>query len=541
MKKKVIILIAGAILLAGSFFYLHFSKSRNFEPQIKAKLSALVTTASDGYYKLDMDHIDIDIIGGSITAKHIYLLPDSARLCPAGNCSWKENTVTVYIKQISLSGISPLDLLDKKHLDLDELIIDSPEIKLVHRKTVTGKNDASGVYDKIPLADQSYSLKKLSLNHARLTISDGDKNRQVSSFDNLSAYFSDILIDSVTKKDASRFLFAKQALIAVKGYHSETSSKMYRFSIDSIAMKPLEKIVTLSLIKLKPVGSRDEFSSKLRFMDDRFDIDVKQAVFKNINWYSLLAGEGFYADDISLSGGNVNVYDDRRLPLAKTKVGKFPHQLLMRAGMPVSVQQARVEEFNIVYEEFNPKANKTGHVEFSHVKGLLSNVTNIPADIQQNPVAAVTASAKLMNAGELKANFRFYLNKAHTGDFELDVLLGKMNGVALNETANSLALMNVKELSITQLQGHITGANYAARGKVKFEYTDLSVDLLKAADDGTIKKKTIISFLADKFVLKKSNQPADEYFVTYERNTQKSFFNLVWKTILEGIKKSVKK
>jgi hypothetical protein len=106
--------------------------------------------------------------------------------------------------------------------------------------------------------------------------------------------------------------------------------------------------------------------------------------------------------------------------------------------------------------------------------------------------------------------------------------------------------MKIKSLSIDQLEAHIKGSNYAAHGSVKFAYHDLAVDVLKADEEGDTKKRGLLSLIAKAFVIKKSNpsnedKQAETYNVSYTRDVRKSFFNLVWKLMMEGIKKSVKK
>jgi hypothetical protein len=547
MKAKWIILITVVTILAGAYFYLHLRKSKDFEPQIKEQLANMVSTATNGLYQLDLQHIDIDITSGSVVASNIFLVPDSVQMAALEKSKQLGNDVFyVFIKKIDLKGLAPADLLDKKNIHLQSLVIDSPEIKIIHTKRVLVKNDTANLAEKITRDQQAYTIGKLLLNNIQLTITNMDKKGQVSAFENLSASFTDIQIDSATRRDSTRFLFARDAVMFMKGYHSSSKYSKYRFSIDSVALRPQDGSLTFFDLALKPQGTKDEFSAKLKFMDDRFDIHINKGEMKNINWFYLLAGEGFYGDELKMQGGEINVYDDRRLPLADTKLGRFPHQLLMKVGFPVNVPRVELNDFTISYEEYNPTANNSGKVEFNHVNGVIENLTNMPEQIAVNPVASIKANARLMNDGVLNASFRFKLNEVNTGAFEVDAWLGKMNGTNMNPTTEALALMKIKSLSIDQLEAHIKGSNYAAHGSVKFAYHDLAVDILKADDEGDTKKRGLFSLIAKAFVIKKSNpsnedEKAETYNVSYTRDVRKSFFNLVWKLMMEGIKKSVKK
>ena len=74
------------------------------------------------------------------------------------------------------------------------------------------------------------------------------------------------------------------------------------------------------------------------------------------------------------------------------------------------------------------------------------------------------------------------------------------------------------------------------------KYSDLKVDVLKRGKKSNdVKKKGLKSLVAN--IIVKNNNPGNgalrEVNPHYDRNVQKSFFNLVWKTIFTGMKKTV--
>ena len=74
------------------------------------------------------------------------------------------------------------------------------------------------------------------------------------------------------------------------------------------------------------------------------------------------------------------------------------------------------------------------------------------------------------------------------------------------------------------------------------KYEDLKVDVLKRDDDSKkIEKKGLTSFLANTIVKNSNPDKGNLRKETphYDRDIQKSFFNLVWKTIFTGMKETV--
>lgn len=546
MKGKWIALTIVLAIIAAVFLYLKIRKSDDFEPQIKEKLARLVSEASDGLYKLDINKIEIDITAGSVTAKNILLSPDSTRmsqLLKAGKLG--NNTYTISLKKLDLEGLSPSVLIDQKNISLDKLVLESPEIEIIHTERSKEVKDTGNMYEKMKIKDQSFSVKELYLKNIQLTVNDKlKKNRKVSSFKNLSAYFTDIKIDSSTVNDSTRFLFARDAVIFMKGFSQVTEKKKYHFDIDSIALHPQNGTMQFYDLKLKPEGTKEDFSKLITHQQDRYDIKIKKGDISNINWFSLLSDDGFFGDEVKMEGGTINIYHDRSLPGGPIKSDNFPHQMLMNAGIPVDLKKVVLKNFSIAYEELNPKSGHTGTVEFVNVNGEISNLTNISSEISKNNFIVINAAADFLNAGKLDAVFRFDLAKVTTGVFSVDATLGEMDGVKLNKITEGLSLVKIKDCKVDKLQVHIAGTNKACNGNISFAYHDLSFDVLKN-DDGELKKRGVLSFIANTLVIKKSNPAKEngklrEYAVIHEHDPHRSFFNLIWKTILDGILETVK-
>lgn len=545
MKKKWIILLGILALISSVYLYFAFRKSKDFEPQIKARLAKMVSDASQGLYKLDLDHIEIDITAASVTAKNILLSVDSVRMKEMERSNQLGNDIyNISLKQINLDGLSPVELLDGKNISLDHLVLDSPEIKITRYNRNKEKNDTGGLYKKMSFTDESYSLRSLLLNDIRLTIIDLAKNKSVSSLKNLSAFFTDIKIDSSTVNDSTRFLFAKDAAIFIKGFKRFTEKKRYHFNIDSIVLRPQYGNLEFYDMTLKPEGTKEDFNKLITHQQDRYDIKLKKGTVKNINWFSLLAADGFYGDEINAEGGTVNIYHDRRLPDGPPKSNNFPHQMLMSVDLPVSIKKILLKDFSIFYEELNPKSMHTGTVAFYNVNGEINDVTNIKDEIKKLPYATINATADFMNTGKLSAVFRFDLANVNNGNFSVDATLGSMDGKVLNKLSEGLALIKFKTLKVDQLKTHISGSSRGATGNVIFAYHDLSFDVLKN-DDGEMKKRGLFSFIANNIMVNKSNpkkekEKAKQFTVYHQHQPERSFFNLIWKTLLEGILKTVK-
>lgn len=544
MKKPVIITISViAILIVGALLYLKLRKSEDFEPLIKAKLQQVVKEASDSLYILNLDKIEIDVVGSTIKVHNAELLIDSIRL----NELSAKGTAPVDVFKISVSdlhidGFNVADLLDKKNINLNALNIKNPTVEVYHpvNKKDTIIKDTSTLYSRIQKSLGHFRLEDLSISNLKFIYHNiAEEKEKLTTFSNVSMRFGNIEIDSTTQFDTTRFLYAKQANIYIPGYTFRTPDSMYFLKADTLILHAAQKSIDVTGLSLQPRYSKQDFGKHLKFYKDRYDIKFKTASFNNIDWYKLFLGEGFTAKHATFNNGSMEVYADKNIPPStKSKIGNFPHQLLARLDMPVDIDTILIKNFEFTYRELNIKTQQTGAVTWTDISGQLTNVTNVPEKIAVNKIVKVAAQSKLFNAGNFSAVFQFDMTKTKDGDFTLDINLGPMNGTVINTASKTLGLFEVNSLSIKKLNAHIIANSYRARSSVLFVYDDLNITALKKQDDTKkLKKKKLVSFFANTFIINKSNTmtEASPEYVTYQRDPQRSFFSLIWKSLLKGI------
>jgi hypothetical protein len=236
----------------------------------------------------------------------------------------------------------------------------------------------------------------------------------------------------------------------------------------------------------------------------------------------------------------MEVYADKNIPPSpKSKVGNYPHQLLMRLKFPVAIDTVFIKNFKFTYRELNPKTQKTGEVTWTDIDGRVTNVTNAKEKIATNKLVTVTAQSKLYNEGSFNVVFNFDLKRVNSGNFTVDINVGTMDGKTVNQASKTLGLFEVNNLSIKKLTAHIIANNYNAHSSVLFVYDDLKITALKKDDDDPkhLKKRKFLSFFANTFILNKSNKLTDAQpkYVSYPRDPHRSFFSLIWKSLLKGI------
>lgn len=544
MRKTLLIGgIAVIILIAGALFYFKFRKLDDFQPQIKAKLQKVVHDASDGLYKLEVEKINADVVNSRIILSNLHITYDSlvynrmkeAKKAPA-------DVFDIRLNSLAIDGLTPADLIKKRDIRLNILLLENPSVHVYHHhldyeRPKKGTNVSALIEKEIG----SFGLNDLSLRDVDFVYHNQGSKVQ-TTLSKLNVSLKDILINQDTERDTSRFLYAKDATIDLKNFTHKTADSLYTFILDSITVFAARSELKVQSLKVQPRISKANYAKVMKARQDRYDVQVNNLKLEDVAWWTLLAGDGFYAGKATISGAALEVYSDRTIPLGKSKKVRYPHQQLFASDMAIGIKDIKVRNLDVTFMERNPETMQRGEITFNNTSASISNVTNIPSWVARNGMMKIDADTRFMNEGRLKAGFRFNLKQQKEGVFSVYADLGPMSGLTLNRATKPLAAVEIRTARISRLRVDINGNYKDSRGKILLTYQDLKVDVLKKANDGTLKKRGLITFIANNFKINESNpkkgekaQAVDAY---YQRPPQKSFFTLIWKTILEGVKES---
>ncbi|WP_431213622.1 hypothetical protein ACQ86N_01525 [Puia sp. P3] len=296
----------------------------------------------------------------------------------------------------------------------------------------------------------------------------------------------------------------------------------------------------MAQLRLQPRLSETAFAASLPVQKDRYDFVLKDIALHHIDRKELWR-KSIRCDSLVIGESAFKIYRDMtRPPDTTSKVGKFPQQQLMRLPFPLSIRKVIFNHSFIEYKERNAKSRNSGRVQFHDARATIRNVTNIRKDIHEDNRCVLDFHARFLNKAPVDARLVMLL-KDPKGRFTIDGGIGSLDVASLNPLTEPMALTRLEKGKIDHLQFSIRGTDSTGDGRVILTYRDLKVSLLKKDKDSIrYDKKGLVSLVAN-LVVKNSSRPdnprAEE--VHFQRLVNKSFFNLIWKTLFTGVKESV--
>lgn len=427
------------------------------------------------------------------------------------------NLVTDYVR----FTINKWDFTDKKmNLDINEILMSRVKGKIT---AGTGKSlnhkkpDFKGI--QFPII-----IRKVALQNSNIIYS---KNNQPLSFEDLNATVNDIQL--ITKKDNSG-IEAKINKYSISTTNFGYRTKFYNMTAGSLKLN--QNTVNVNSFVMKPLVSRAQFIRMIPVESDLYDIKASQ-ITANGTWDLFSDQKLIRASNVMIHNADANIFRSK-IPEDDPKEKPLYSRMLRSIKIPMVVNNLNLKDSKLVYEEDTPESAGPGKLTFSNFNMNVKNLNS--AKIKGNPTRVdIKINCSFMNLAPLAVNWNF--DVADQNDrFAISGRTTNLPATGINPFIRPYlhvtATGTIQEM-LFNFRGNPKGLN----GKFNLKHKDLKVTIL---DKDNREKKGFLTAVANLLVKSDSGKlPEDVDVEDVERDPTKSFFNLFWKGIEQGLKKTL--
>jgi len=520
---------------------------------IKHKVSNLLYKNTNGLYTVEYDSLSVDEVAGNLFITNLQLVPDTARYRELYNGRRKAPAllVGVTIPLLRISGVKTPKAVLNKEIEGGKITISNATIVVYHARSQSDSalNDTTRTPSLqetcLQWLNKLHRVKAdtLEVDNTTLSYVDFIDEAQRVKGAALSIHLYDILIDSASVADTSRMLFARQVTANMRKLTITDKKGFYHYTADSVGFSSAGRSLIIHHFRIVPLLGEDAMMRASGVQTDRFDFHCGELLFTHLGLPQLMNG-ALVADTLFIGQGRFNIYRDLSYPRSgKSMVGRFPHQTLMKLGLPYRLEKIVAKDAFIEYKERNPRSDSAGRVQFDHSTVVISRLTNIDSMLAKSNECMVYFNTRFLNMSSLKATIALKL-KDTRGLFTVQGSLTGFDATRLNVLLRPMALAQAEKGWIRQLDFSLEGNDYTSHGKLVMLYDGLKVSVWKKDVQGKkLKEKKLVSLIANIMVKdanpgKKDTAPR-EATIDFKRLTNRSFFNLVWKSVLQGVKISL--
>ena len=403
----------------------------------------------------------------------------------------------------------------KLKLDVKNILVEGANGKLALNKNVNqkkSKNSFEGLF--FPLL-----IKNVELKNSNVTL---DQNQQPLVLQQLNARFANIEMNQETSKKDIPF---KTGDYQIQSKNLDYTTKFYRISVGDVHLD--KKEMSLKKVQLKPLYSRSQFVKMIPKEKDLYTLYANEIGMKG-NW-NLLSSDPFVdATNLKIDGLKANIFRSK-IPLDDNSVKPLYATQLRKIKIPFYIANTNILNSVLEYEEDTPTSDGPGKLIFTNFNLNAKNInsgkfkgkpTQIPIKVQ----------CKFLNISPMNVDWIIDTSKAND-DFSIS---GNFNGLPashVNMFVEPYLKIRTAGL-IQQLKFNFKGNNQGIGGTMNMKHKDFKVSILR--QDG--EKNKVLSSVANIFVKSNSDQyPENVVIKGVKRDPVKSFFNLFWKGVEEGL------
>jgi hypothetical protein len=512
---------------------------------IKGKVRSAVYEKTNGLYTIRYDKMDLDEAGGYLHVTNLQIIPDTAKF--RRMIADKENpglVLALTVPELKITGVKTPEAMINKTVSGRRLEINNAEVTFYYAKTppdTTGEVPKQEMYRQL-LGDLNViQVDSVDVTHVELAFVGMLNNRKTITASNISLHLRDVLIDSLHRNDSSRFFFAKHVQLTGDEGLVKNKSATYFYAVKGFEFSTAGNIFSVKTLSVDPQLSEPKFAAYSKVQNDRFNISFNNVALKHINLQHLMNTD-IIADSLVIREASVKVFRDMSYPRGNVKqVKKFPHMLLGELPVTLSLKKLVVRNAFIEYKEKNPKSDYSGKVQFVHANAVISNITNEAARLKADNHCLLSFNASFLGMAPMHADLNMLLNN-QGGAFTFSGFLKGFEASQLNVLIEPMGLARIEKGRVNDVRFNFAANSRGSNGKLTLLYEDLKLTLLKKdSAENTLKKKKLVSFIAN-LVVKNANplrkQPVRVADVHYVHDANRSFFNLMWKSVFTGVKQS---
>jgi hypothetical protein len=429
-----------------------------------------------------------------------------------------KNYFDASIKSISIK-LKELKMVSSKlKLEIDNVSVDEIKGKIATANVKTEKQNTPSFLD-LPLKIHKINLKNSDLNV--------DLKGKPIALNGLNLNIDEL---ELNQNKANQLLLKSGNYDFNLKNFSFVPNQYYKISSNNIRVT--KNGGQISNFSMTPLVSRAQYIRMIPVQKDLYDL--KAATISFAGNYDLVNPDKFInLSAVTLNNMNANVFRSK-IPKNDKTIKPLYSKMLRSVKIPLFINNFDIKNSVLVYEEDIPTSDGPGKILF---KPFNLNIKNINSGkMKDKPTqVAITINAGFMDDSPLHINWGFnVLDQSDT--FTIAGNVQSLPASSLNPFIEPYLHVTATGL-IKRLDFYFKGNPKEISGEMKMHHDHLKIAIMKK---NSFEKNKLLSGIANLFIKNSSDQfPPSVTVDDVKRDNTKSFFNLLWKGMENGLAKTL--
>lgn len=487
---------------------------------IKKQLPIIVNDKNKTAYNIHYEKIEVSLFSRNINATTLLISPKNQ---PKDS----KNGLFSKIESITIKNFNIWDLAFNDLIQAESIIINKPRVILYKKGEKLLNNSKSIKNEIIEPFRKIVAVSNIYLNDGSVDVVSLDTDKPILSVKKIILKLEGILLTDATLKEKIPMRFEKYVLVCDSLYYKP--SAFYAMNIGQISTE--KNFLKIKKFSYLPEFNRKDFVKRLDKEKDIYTIKLDSAHIEKMDWG--FKNEKFFFKASSLIANHVdaNIYRNK-IPKDDLSKKYLYNHLLRKIKFPLQIDTIQILKSKLVYEE---------EIDFSKGPGILNfdrfnmQVTNLKSGFGYKKMADVKIKVNclFMKNSPLDVNWSFNVLDLNDS-FHIQGTIANFNVVAM-ERFTKPYINTTFTGKFNKYHFNFYGNDATAKGNATLDYEDLKVKLFKKKDrEKEAKLKTAVANLLLK---NDSDDKTKKANVELDRIQEKSFYNFLWRSIAESLKK----
>lgn len=489
---------------------------------IKKQLPIIIDQKNKTAYHINYEKIEVSLWSRNIYAQTLLVHPKNQPENSKTKTGIYSKIESITIKHFNIWDLAFRDIIQAESITINKarvILYKKDEKLLNNRKSI--KTQIIEPFRKI------IAVSNIYLNEGSVDVVSLKNNKPIFSIKNIILKLEGILISDATLKEKIPMHFEKYVLICDSLYYKPNA--FYHMSIDKISTE--NHFLRVHNFAYLPEFNRKEFVKKLEKEKDIYTIKLDSADIEKMDWGFKNDLLFFKANSIIAHHVDANIYRNK-IPKDDLSKKYLYNALLRKIKFPLQIDTIQILKSKLVYEEEIDFSKGPGVLNFDHFN---MQVTNIKSGfgLKKTADVKIKVNCQFMKTSPLNVNWTFNVLD-QKDSFHIQGTISNFNVVAMERFTKPYINTSFTG-KFNKYHFNFYGNDNSAKGNATLDYEDLKVKLFKKKDrEKEAKFKTAVANLLLKNDSGDKSKKAD---VELDRIPEKSFYNFLWRSIAESLKK----
>jgi len=487
---------------------------------IKKQLPIIIHEKNKTAYNINYEKIEVSLFSRNINAQTLLVSPKNE---PKDS----KNGLFSKIESITIKHFNIWDLAFRDIIQAESIIINKPRIILYKKGEKLINNSKSIEKEIVDPFRKIIAVSNIYLNDGSVDVVSLDSEKPIFSVKKILLKLEGILITDATLKEKIPLQYKNYALVCDSLFYRPNG--FYYINIGKISTE--KNFLKINNFSNLPQFERYEFVKRLDKEKDIYNLKFDSAQVEKMDWGFKNNRFYFKANSLVINHFDANIYRGKMLKDDPSKKYLYNH-LLRNLKFPLQIDTLQVLKSKLVYEEELDVAKGPGVLTFDRFN---LQATNLRSGF----------SLKKMDDVKIKVKCIFMKNSPLDVDWRFNVL-DKSDGFHIQGVISNFDVRGMTRFTKPYINTTFTGTfnkyrfnfygnDNGSKGNASLDYDDLKVKLYKKKNpEKEAKLKTAVANL---LVKNDSKDKAKTAEVEVERLQDRSFYNLLWRSIAESLKK----